>query len=173
MYENLRMRPEAIANRIINACVKKNIQDITNMKIQKLLYYVYGYFLSQNNILLFDEKSIMFWQHGPVIRDVYHSLKHFKDNIINEYIEDVTQEETENFKILDIEDNENTEKILSSINAVTVKLGHKTANELRKLSHSDNSVWKKITSKNNFTEAFLTEEYLQDMKNEINAIFNV
>ncbi|MDR0990423.1 MAG: DUF4065 domain-containing protein [Propionibacteriaceae bacterium] len=49
--------------------------DITNMKLQKLLYYAQGHYLAEYDLPLFNE-SIRAWAHGPVVPDVYH---HYKD----------------------------------------------------------------------------------------------
>jgi uncharacterized phage-associated protein len=43
---------------------------ISNLKLQKLLYYVQGFHLVMRGETLFDEK-IYNWQHGPVVREVY------------------------------------------------------------------------------------------------------
>lgn len=47
---------------------------ISNLKLQKLLYYAQGYYLALNNAPLFPER-IVAWQHGPVVPAVYHSYK--------------------------------------------------------------------------------------------------
>lgn len=49
---------------------------ISNLKLQKLLYYVQGFHLAVFGKPLFDE-SIEAWQYGPVCPAVYH---HYKDN---------------------------------------------------------------------------------------------
>ena len=48
--------------------------DLTNLKLQKLLYYAQGKYLAQTGHPLFDEK-IEAWKYGPVIPDVYHVFK--------------------------------------------------------------------------------------------------
>ena len=47
---------------------------ITNLKLQKLLYYAQGYYLARKNDPLFKEDFIA-WEHGPVIRKVYDEYK--------------------------------------------------------------------------------------------------
>ena len=47
---------------------------ISNMKLQKLLYYAQGYFLAIANEPLFHER-IYAWTHGPVVPKVYHKYK--------------------------------------------------------------------------------------------------
>jgi uncharacterized phage-associated protein len=49
--------------------------DLTNLKLQKLLYYAQGkYLVANNGNTLFDDK-VEAWQYGPVINDVYHAFK--------------------------------------------------------------------------------------------------
>jgi uncharacterized phage-associated protein len=55
--------------------------DMTNMKLQKLLYYSQGTFLVLHGQRLF-EQPIEKWQYGPVVADVYHQYKGFGDQII-------------------------------------------------------------------------------------------
>ena len=49
---------------------------MTNLKLQKLLYYEQGYHLAVFNEPLFNE-SIEAWMYGPVVPEVYDT---FKDN---------------------------------------------------------------------------------------------
>lgn len=47
---------------------------MSNLKVQKMLYYSQACTLSLENTLLFN-KPIEAWQHGPVVADAYHLLK--------------------------------------------------------------------------------------------------
>lgn len=47
---------------------------ISNLKLQKLLYYAQGSFLAVTDSPLFDD-PIVAWQHGPVVESVYHEYK--------------------------------------------------------------------------------------------------
>ena len=47
---------------------------ITNMKLQKLLYYAQGCYLALKDEPLFDE-CLVAWQHGPAVREVYETYK--------------------------------------------------------------------------------------------------
>lgn len=47
---------------------------ITNLKLQKLLYYVQGFHLAITGNKLFEE-DILAWQYGPVVPEVYHYYK--------------------------------------------------------------------------------------------------
>ena len=54
---------------------------VTNLKVQKLLYYAQGASLALRGIPLFEE-DFERWQHGPVVREIYHSLKEFRSSHI-------------------------------------------------------------------------------------------
>ncbi len=47
---------------------------ISNLKLQKLLYYAQGCFLAIKDEPLFKD-DIVAWMHGPVIESVYHEYK--------------------------------------------------------------------------------------------------
>lgn len=46
---------------------------LTNLKLQKLLYYEQGYHLACFNKPLFDEE-VRAWQYGPVVREAYDTF---------------------------------------------------------------------------------------------------
>lgn len=54
---------------------------ISNLKLQKLLYYAQGYHLAMTGRPLFAER-IEAWDHGPVVREVYQEYKRFGCNPI-------------------------------------------------------------------------------------------
>lgn len=49
-------------------------ESISNLKLQKLLYYAQGCFLALTNKPLFEDKIIA-WQHGPVVEAVYYEYR--------------------------------------------------------------------------------------------------
>lgn len=54
---------------------------ISNLKLQKLVYYAQGFVMAITNKKLFDEKIIA-WQHGPVVKTLYDMYKDFGANCI-------------------------------------------------------------------------------------------
>lgn len=49
---------------------------ISNLKLQKLLYYAQGCYLAITNEPLFDE-DLLAWKHGPVVNEVYQVYKKY------------------------------------------------------------------------------------------------
>ena len=58
---------------------------ITNMKVQKLLYYVQGWHLGLYGNPAFAEE-FQAWVHGPVQNEVYQEYKNFQWNPINKAV---------------------------------------------------------------------------------------
>lgn len=54
---------------------------ISNLKLQKLLYYAQGFHLAVCDAPLFEE-TIEAWTHGPVVPDVYHEFKQYSSSSI-------------------------------------------------------------------------------------------
>lgn len=54
---------------------------LTNLKIQKLVYYAQGLHLALYDRPLFDE-PIEAWAHGPVVPDLYHHFKEYRSSPI-------------------------------------------------------------------------------------------
>jgi uncharacterized phage-associated protein len=55
---------------------------LSNLKLQKLLYYAQGHYLARSGGPLFPDR-IEAWAHGPVVAGVYHEYKGFgKDPVV-------------------------------------------------------------------------------------------
>jgi uncharacterized phage-associated protein len=55
---------------------EKGGESISNLKLQKLLYYAQGAYMAIASKVLFDD-PIHAWKHGPVVEAVYHKYKSF------------------------------------------------------------------------------------------------
>ena len=87
-----------VANWLINkANNETNGDNMTNLKLQKMLYYLQGYYLAVFNKPLFEE-DIEAWIYGPVVPTVYHIFSRFgKDSLVStqEGIAKFTEDEVE------------------------------------------------------------------------------
>lgn len=59
------------ANVFIEIANNEKEGSITNLKLNKLLYYAQGWSLARTGKPLFDE-DILAWQYGPIVGSVYH-----------------------------------------------------------------------------------------------------
>ena len=71
-----------IANKIISKTDLEHGDTISNLKLQKMMYYQQGFHLAYFLTPLFDE-DIVAWQYGPVVPSVYKEYKSFESNSIS------------------------------------------------------------------------------------------
>jgi uncharacterized phage-associated protein len=64
------------ASYLIEKSSEHEENDMTNLKLQKMLYFAQATRLSETGTRLFPEE-IEAWQYGPVVRTVYNWLKQF------------------------------------------------------------------------------------------------
>lgn len=58
-----------LAKYVVHKCNTDN-KPITNLQLQKFLYYIQGYFMKRDQVPAFSEE-IRNWPYGPVVPDVY------------------------------------------------------------------------------------------------------
>lgn len=126
-----RVKMEAlnVANYIIDNWSDKF--EITNLKLNKLVYYSQVESLRKYNRPLFDD-IVEAWQYGPVEPVVYHTFSSYGRNCITK---------SSDLAILD-----GTSKKL--IDSVMDKLGMLTAFDLVTLSHKPDGAWASVYSPN-------------------------
>ncbi len=63
-------------------------EKITNLKLQKIMYYVYSHFLVKFKRKLFNN-YILAWKHGPVVAEIYNEYKGNNANGIDSFSETI------------------------------------------------------------------------------------
>lgn len=134
---------ETIANWFLNNIDRESGNSITNLKLQKLLYYAQAWYMvlteNKEEPILFDER-IEAWSHGPVVREIYNKYSEMRYNAI-------LRPEA------DVELDEETEEILKEVLRV---YGKYEASYLEELTHQEDP-WK-ITRGDLPLEARCTDE---------------
>ena len=100
-------------------------KDLTNLKLQKMIYYAYGWHLALYEAPLFEEQFEA-WDYGPVIPSLYQAFKKYKDRpvpVSQDFNSDVIGSKT---KFLD---------------DIYIKYGHYSASKLCDLTHVTSTPW--------------------------------
>ena len=71
-----------ISRKLISKTDVEHGDTISNLKLQKLLYFVQGFHLASFGTPLFDEDMIA-WIYGPVVPEVYDAYKKYRKGAIN------------------------------------------------------------------------------------------
>ena len=120
---------------------------VTNMKLQKLLYYAQGHHLRAAGEPLFNDK-IQAWSHGPVVPVVYYELRDAGSKPLKLDDEDP-------FKWDDID--EDTSRFLAQ---VWNTYGGFTAARLRNMTHEEDP-WVDAWGDGDLSGALITKEAIQ------------
>jgi len=119
---------------------------ITNMKLQKLLYYAQGYNLALFGKVIFHD-FISAWEHGPVVGELYHEFREYGSNPV---------QIVGNFSPNSIDS-----RTRSILERVFEEYGRRSAWELRELTHSEipwlSTPQKKVISVTKMDDYFKTK----------------
>lgn len=95
-----------VANYVIYLATQQIVGDegekegITNLKLQKILYFIEAYSLSVKEKSIFPD-SIKAWEYGPVVPEVYHVLKQHGSRPIfseDDYVVNLSEEDQKTIK---------------------------------------------------------------------------
>lgn len=149
---------ETIANAFLRLG-KEDGRGISNMKMQKLLYFAQGHAMSLLDSELISD-NCQAWDYGPVFPHTYQFLKNYG-------AENITAE------IVDVEDPHRFEPELDTkaeklVRAVWNKYGKLSALRLSELSHVTNGPWAKTRRKHDgdyraVIDKKLIKQYFQDL----------
>lgn len=115
---------------------------ISNLKLQKLLYYAQGCTLALTGEPLFDDE-ILAWEHGPVVPEIYHK---YKKNGAN----GIPYDSNFDYRSLD-------PRTAAILEEVYQEFGQYSAWKLRNMTHQE-TPWKK-TKKNDVISNELIKDY--------------
>ncbi|MDO8388535.1 MAG: DUF4065 domain-containing protein [Polaromonas sp.] len=127
----------AVARTMIQRAAKQKL-NITNLKLQKLLYFAHGLMLVRHDRPLIDE-AFQAWKYGPVLEGLYHDLKVFGPSPISPADGFIPQ-----WPDMPLEKKEE----LETIDAVLAQLGPLSGGELINFSHDPNGPWNAVFQSN-------------------------
>lgn len=115
-------------------------EELTQMKVMKLLYYIQGTSLVYLGSRMFDN-DIVAWKYGPAVEAVHAKYKGQR-----EIVGQVTQSDLDDYAELS-----NNEKYAEVLNAVYDNFGEKSAIDLMNMTHQE-SPWKNTEQSNIITD---------------------
>lgn len=122
----------AIANRFLEIA-KEHGETLTPLKLIKLVYFAYGWYLALTDKHLITE-PVVAWQYGPVINSLYQEFKRFGNEPITDYAK-IGHTYTENLKEDDV--------VFALLDKIWEVYGKYSAIQLSNLTHEGGSPWDK------------------------------
>lgn len=123
--------PQRVAEFFLEVDSTREEPDVTQLKLQKLLYFAQANYLAFTGHRLFNE-PIQAWEHGPVVNSMYHQYKGYGKQTIaaaGAHGEVTPRPHTGEDLPADVAE---------FLTEVWKRYGHYSASELRNMSHRDN-----------------------------------
>lgn len=163
-----------VARYVIN-CSNEYRYEISNLKLQKLLYFIQAFYLSSGNCTPCFDDEIEAWKFGPVVKCVYEEYRQFgANNIPRVYEYTVFDSEKAETKVYEYSDDiikkEDRDKILLLIKSFSSF----TASQLVDITHRQSPWLNACNSSDRIITKEAIKEFFLSMKNnykrmEVNA----
>ncbi|BDR59347.1 Panacea domain-containing protein [Xylocopilactobacillus apicola] len=138
MYRSQQIADWFIAQNRAELRLDDSAEPITNMKLQKLMYFAQGICLAVHDKRLFDDQIYAF-KHGPVVKGIREKYR-------GKYLPELTDQISDQ-RAIELADNFDlisTDQSASEVLNITwQKYGKYTASYLRELSHDQKGPWEK------------------------------
>jgi len=160
MTEEKSQDARAVANYVLDEALKRDIIDITPMKLLKLVFLAHGWSYAFGTVPLVSQQP-QAWQYGPVYPEIYDAIRKYGSAIVTGRIEN---EETE----LPYEANLSAGQI-DVIDKVLRTYGKRAAFDLSTITHRKDSPWYKAMNSSgvySIIPAEIMKAYYQNLARE-------
>ncbi|WP_394154427.1 Panacea domain-containing protein [Loktanella salsilacus] len=134
---------KAVANAIIQKAAA-NGEKISPLKLQKLLYYVCGYYVASSGKPLIDH-TFEAWDYGPVVPMLYREFRHYGNGPITGLACDPDWDSGAKIPVAPPDGDKRFDKVLDF---VWGSYGKFSAVQLSRMTHAANSPWAKTREEN-------------------------
>lgn len=134
----------AVANVFIRLAMEAN-NPVTQMKLQKLIYFAHGWYLALADEPLVKEE-FQAWQYGPVIPSVYHKFKVFGTLGIDRLGEEFCITSC-GLELITPSISDMTGVVNSLLNRIWTVYGSFSGSQLSEMTHAQGSPWKQMRDK--------------------------
>ncbi len=138
---------QEVADYFLASVDQESGDNITNLKLQKLLYYAQGFHVAMHHGEPLFPESLLAWSHGPVVRRVYQRYRHL------------------GWKPIDLPSNFQADayapEIREILDAVNANYGQFTAKTLEIMTHEE-APWQR-TQHNRIISLALLKNYFSEL----------
>ena len=131
---------KAVANYFLE---KHSEEEISPLKIQKLVYIAHGWHLAFHDSPLVDDEYAEAWEYGPVFPSLYHEFKHYGRMPIGEFATTTYFNSEGNLVEKIPKVNEADQRTRQFLNKIWEVYGMYEGMDLSGMCHRENSPWDK------------------------------
>ncbi|GAB1264264.1 Panacea domain-containing protein [Aurantivibrio infirmus] len=138
---------KAVANELLEIAWEKDINDVTPMKLQKLVYYAHGWWFGAFEKPLIDDQ-IEAWTFGPVVPDLYNATREYGNQPITKFLTEISLASLSNITVKTPRVPKENKKVRSCLEWIIESYGNFNGIELSNLSHEKQGPWDETVCEN-------------------------
>lgn len=150
---NYELDSDTVARYVLSLDAHREEPDVTQLKLQKILYFAQANYLASTGKRLFDERIEAF-EHGPVVYPVFRQYTGFGANII------VAQQRPS------FDESELPEDVSDFLDDIWSLYKDYTGSQLRKITH-DQDPWKDNYVEGSFRVAIPDDEMIEYFRSKV------
>ena len=127
----------AVANSIIKVAKNKGVNDLTPMKIQKLMYFAQFFYLKNFEDGTLIDDNFVRRRLGPIIPSLYYQLRNYGSNPVDDYIRQLSPD----YEAIVYMMSKKNSTSWDFLDQVFDKFGHLDVISLSALIHRKDSSW--------------------------------
>ncbi len=146
------------------AYIFNQMQEVTPLALQKILYYIQGLYMAIHERPFFEENCVA-WQHGPVFENVYYLFRNFKYNPIDD----------DRFALLVGKDQNLSENEKKVIDLVIATFGKYSGKTLEAITHTEKP-WREARAgydSSDPSDVLIEKEAIQSYFKDIAAKYDI
>jgi uncharacterized phage-associated protein len=155
------MKAEIVVNTLLAEAMKRN-KTLSNIQVQKLLYFLHGHFMAKTEKPLLDE-AFEAWQYGPVVRSIYDQLNQYGNAAIKNYLPLIDNESGKENIFVVSEDFTNFWEVFDE---VWSKYGNLAPFDLVAKSHEFDGPWHQVKIRYGVISNDVILDYFRKFNNE-------
>lgn len=126
----------SVANELLRRAHERG-RDVTPMQVLKLAYYCHAWMLGLYHRPLLQQ-PVEAWRYGPVVPEIYHSLRRYGGEPIRRPID---------LAVDGIDEHDYDASETNIVDQVSEKYGHLSGIELSRMTHAPGTPWHQIWTK--------------------------
>lgn len=130
-------KPAWVANTFLVRSREDGVADMTQLKVQKLVYCMHGWTLAVTGHPVVGERFEA-WPHGPVLASLYSHFKEYRWHRITSLAEEIDPRTGEEAALVISEDDQ---RFFDIFNRVWSRYRHYDGKQLSDMTHQPNTPW--------------------------------
>ena len=152
------MRAVPVVNHLIWIGNREKANDLSPLKVQKMLYFLHGWYLAVTGEKLLDE-GFQKWEFGPVIPSIHDALRKYGSFPVDDYLTE-RDPETGDEQVFFV-NAQTRPQFLAILERVWQEYSKFSATQLSTLTHQANTPWSRTPSRETIPDELIRDYFIE------------